>query len=73
MEFEMVPARPEASAWEDMLAQVEPGMAAKFEKDKALLKKIRAHIWRYRARYPDFYTYSDEEYFFIARKAVKEE
>lgn len=73
MDFELVKARPEASVWEDILSQIEPGMAAKFEKDDAMLKKIRAYIWRYRTRYPDFYTYSDKEYFYIARKAAIEE
>jgi len=73
VEFEIVKAKPEASVWIEMLSQVEPGMAARFETDDALLKKIRAYIWRYRGKYEDFYTYSDDEYFYIARKAEKEE
>jgi len=73
VEFEIVTAKPGATLWEDMLSQIEPGMAAKFEMEPRSVKSIRAYIWRYRIKYPDFYTYSDDEYFYIARKAEKEE
>lgn len=71
-EFEMVKAKPKSEVWEEMLLQVKPEMAARFKKDEAQLKSIRAYIWRYRSKYPDFYTYSDEEHFYIARKPVEE-
>jgi len=67
LEFEIVKAEKKA-IWEDILAKIEPGMAARFEKDEGLLVKARAYIWRYPTRYTDFFTYTDEEFFYLARR-----
>lgn len=71
MEFEMVKAKTKASDYEGMLSQIEPGMAARIEKDPATVISLRAYIWRYKEKYPDFYTYTDEEFFYIARKGAE--
>lgn len=71
-EFKLVEAKPRSDVWADMLAQVEPGMAAELEKDEAVIKSIRALIWRFRSKYPDFYTYTTDEHFYVARKPAED-